>query len=178
MMLYRENLLGDPASPQVQRTALSLLEMGGIEEAYDLSKDDESQARMENRLCSQGMVARVQKPHIWEDHQVHWDMHCAFLKSEEFRQLDPMIQQQFKAHCALHLRFLQPQLAMQMAMEEGLNQDPALMQSIQMMLPPPAPPGPGGPPPGPPQGGQPQGPPPPGAGQPGPPPGAPGPGVM
>lgn len=152
MMLYRERLLGDPASPQVQRTALSLLEMGGIEEAYDLSKDDESQARMENRMASQGMVARLQRPHIWEDHQVHWDMHCAFLKSEEFRQLDQAIQQQFKAHCALHLRFLQPMLAMQMVMEEGLGNDPMLVQSIQMMLPPPPAPGMG---PGPGNGGQP-----------------------
>lgn len=167
MMLYRERLLGDPASPQVQRTALSLLEMGGVEEAYDLSKDDESQARMENRMAGQGQVARLQKPHIWEDHQVHWDMHCAFLKSEEFRQIDPMIAQQFKAHCVLHLRFLQPQLAMQMLMEEGLNQDPALVQAVQMMLPPP--PGPAGPQPGgqappagapPPMGEQPPGPPP------------------
>jgi hypothetical protein len=152
MMLYRERLLGDPGNPQVARTALSLLEMGGIEEAYDLSKDDESQARMENRMVSQGQVARMEKPHVWEDHQVHWDMHCAFLKGQEFRGLDPAIQMQFKAHCALHLRFIQPQLAMQMAMEEGLAQDPQLMQSIQMMLPPP-PPGPGMPP-GPPQGGQ------------------------
>ena len=163
MMLYRERLLGDPMSPQVQRTALSLLEMGGIEEAYDLSKDDESQARMENRLCSQGMVAKVQRPHIWEDHQVHWDMHCAFLKSEEFRQLDPMIQQQYKAHCVLHLRFIQPQLAMQMLMEEGLMQDPTLVQSVQMMLPPPVAPGMG---PGAPSGGPSPSGPPPGAGQP------------
>jgi hypothetical protein len=176
MMLYRERLLGDPASPQVQRTALSLLEMGGIEEAYDLSKDDESQARMENRMASQGQVARIEKPHLWEDHQVHWDMHCAFYKSEEFRRLDPQIKAQFMTHGCYHLRFIQPQLAMQMAMEEGLSQDPALMQAIQTMMPPP-PMGPGMPP-GPPQGGQP--PPgmmggPPGAGQPGPPPG---PGVM
>jgi hypothetical protein len=126
--------------------------MGGIEEAYDLSKDDESQARMENRMASQGQVARLEKPHLWEDHQVHWDMHCAFLKGEDFRRLDPMIKQQFMTHCCFHLRFIQPMLAMQMAMEEGLNQDPALMQSIQMMLPPP-PPGPGMPP-GPPQDGQ------------------------
>lgn len=144
MMLYRERLLGDPMSPQVQRTALSLMEMGGIEEAYDLSKDDESQARMENRMASQGMVAKIQSPHIWEDHQVHWDMHAAFLKSEEFRQLPPPIQVGFKAHCALHLRFLQPALALQMAVEEGLAGDPELMNKIQMMLPPPPPPG-GGP---------------------------------
>jgi hypothetical protein len=159
MMLYRERLLGDPASPQVQRTALSLLEMGGIEEAYDLSKDDESQARMENRLVSQGMVMKIQRPHLWEDHQVHWDMHCAFLKSEEFRQLDPNFQQQFKAHCVLHLRFIQPAMALQMVMEEGLGADASLVQAVQMMLPPPPMPGGPGVGPGPQSGQPPQGPP-------------------
>jgi hypothetical protein len=141
MMLYRERLLGDPMSPQVQRTALSLLEMGGIEEAYDLSKDDESQARMENKLTTEGLGAKVERPHLWEDHQVHWDMHAAFMKSEEFRQLDPMARMQFMAHAALHLRFIQPAMALQMVMEEGLGGDPNLVGAIQMMLPPPPAPG-------------------------------------
>lgn len=53
MNLYNSGLLGDPADPEVRRRALGLLELGSVEEAFDVSKSDENQAKWENIQFSQ-----------------------------------------------------------------------------------------------------------------------------
>lgn len=160
MNLFKTGLLGDPADPQVKAKALSLLEMGSVEEGFDFQRTDENQARMENKALGEGMPIDI--PHFWENHQIHYDVHTHVLKSPESKGWAPEQRRALIAHTILHARFINPMSAMQVAMEEQI---PEVMPAIQAMLPPPLPPGamppgaagPAGPP-------APPGPPPPGPG--------------
>jgi hypothetical protein len=164
MSLFNSGVLGDPADPDVRRRALSLLEMGSVQEAFDSSKADENQARYENVQLGYG--AQIPDPEFWEDHKVHYNAHTDWLKSPEGRQAPPPVRTTMVRHVVLHGRFINPQAALQIALESGL-QDPEVIARIQAMLPPapsvpggPAAPGAGAPPPGPPPGPGPSAPPP------------------
>lgn len=184
MQLYNSGLMGDIADPNVRRRAMGLLEMGSFEEAFDLTKVDENQARWENIQAGQGN--KMSDPEFWEHHQIHYDAHTDWLKSPEGRGVPPEVRQMVIRHTVLHARYINPQSALQIAQDAGI-QDPVVFQKIQMMLPPPPgppqlPPGaPPGPPPGQPGAPAPPGPPPmppgPNGGGPMPPPPAPGPGM-
>lgn len=161
MNMYKSGILGDPNDPEVRRRALSQLEMGAIEENFDIAKTAENQARLENKELGQGQPPA--NPHFWENHQVHYNIHTNLLMSPEVRNWSPLQVRALIAHTILHARFVNPQSALQIAMEEGIQE---VIPAIQAMLPPPMPPGmpppgpqgPPGRPPGPPPG--PQGPPP------------------
>lgn len=156
MNLFKVGMFGDPADPQVRGKAMSLLELGSLEEGFDFQKTDENQSRMENKTIGEGSPIDI--PHFWENHQVHYDVHTHMLKSPESKGWRPEQTRALIAHTILHARFINPQSAMQVAMEEGIQE---VIPAIQAMLPPPMPQMPGGPP----QGGPPPGgpaPPPPG----------------
>lgn len=184
MNLYNSGLIGDPADPEVRRKALSLLEMGSAEETYNLSKQDENQARWENIQFAQWVPppppppqmdpmtgqplppppppSPVDNPHFWENHLLHYNAHTTWLKSPEGRQASPMIRQAMIRHTILHGRFINPQSALQIAQEEGIQDLIPMLQALVAPPPPPqGPAGPGQPPPpqGPPQGPQGQAPP-------------------
>jgi len=159
MNLFKVGMLGDPADPAVRARGMSLLEMGSLEEGFNFAKTDENQARMENKTLGTG--APIDVPHFWENHQIHYDVHTNILKSPESQAWPPEIRRALVAHTILHARFINPQSAMQVAMEEGIQE---VVPAIQAMLPPPMPQMPGGPPQGPPP--PPPGPPPPDQGGP------------
>ena len=168
LTIYREGLLGDQQDPEVKRRTLGMLEIGGLEEAYDFARQDEAQARLENKELQEGKP--LNPPRFWENHQTHYSLHAHQLKSAETRMWDPTLTRTLIAHSILHVRYFDPMAAMHMAQEEQM---PELIPIIQPLLPPPPPGmGPQGPPP---PGGE---PPPPGMDQgmgpaPGPPPGPP-----
>jgi hypothetical protein len=146
--LYQIGLLGDPADPAVRARALSLLEMGAVDDGIDVAKTDENQARLENKVSMDGGTLPI--PHFWEHHQIHYTEHTLLMKSPVWGSMSPEQQKQHIGHTVLHARFINPQSAMQIAIEEGLTE---LIPLIQGMLPqggppPAAPPaGPTGPPP-------------------------------
>jgi hypothetical protein len=177
MQLYNSGLMGDIADPNTRRRALGLLELGATEEAFDGARADENQAKWENVQFGQSM--QVSDPEFWEDHQVHYNAHTDWLKSPESRGGSPQTRMMVIRHTVLHGRFINPQSALQIFQESGL-QDMDVLARIQAMLPPPMPPPPGGvpgpggeAPPGPPPGA----PPAPAPGPPMPPPGPPPPGA-
>jgi hypothetical protein len=175
MQLYNSGLIGDLADPQTRKRALSLLELGSIEEAMDASKADENQARWENIQFNQ--AGQAPDPEFWEDHKVHYNAHTDWLKSPEGRSSPPQTRMMVIRHTVLHGRFINPQSALQIFQEAGLQDQDVLNRIVAMLPPPGPPPGPGGPPPGPPgapPGGPPPGPPPGGGGPPGAPPPPPG----
>jgi hypothetical protein len=47
--LFTNGMLGDPNDPDVKRRALSMLEMGELDQAYDYARHDEDLARIENQ---------------------------------------------------------------------------------------------------------------------------------
>lgn len=171
--LYNSGLIGDVADPEVRRRALALLEMGSVEEAYNLSKSDENQARWENVQFAQwvppppappvvdpatGMpmpapppTPPVENPHFWENHLLHYNAHTTWLKSPEGRNASPAVRRALIAHTVMHGRFINPQSALQIAQEEGIGELIPMLQAL-VAPPPPGPAGPGQPPPpGPPQ---------------------------
>ena len=155
MNLFNAGILGPQQDPEVRRKALSLLEMGSMEDAFDFAKTDENQARWENLQLSDGRPTDV--PHFWENHQIHYTVHSYWLKSAEGRLASPMARRAVIEHLVLHARFINPQSALQIGQEEQVG--PEIMMQVQAMLPPPMPPGmpaqppgvqgpaPGGPPP-------------------------------
>jgi hypothetical protein len=174
--LYQRGLFGDPSDPEVRRRALSMLEMGGLEEATEVAQRDEELAKLENQEISDGKQIAV--PQFYENHQIHYSLHTDELKSPETRDWSDEQRLALIAHTIMHLNFFNPPMAFQLAMKYGLQ---TLVQQGLVTPPPPPPPpgmmpGPGGPPPGgpPPPGPGIAGPPRPGVGPPGP-PGRPGP---
>jgi hypothetical protein len=147
MSIYNSGLMGDVADPEVRRRALSLLEMGSVQEIFDGGKADENQARYENIQFGYG--TQIPDPEFWEDHKVHYNVHTDWLKSPDGRAAHPAIRTLVVRHVVLHGRFINPHAALQIAQESGV-QDPDVIARIQAMLPPPgAPPGPSPPSPGP-----------------------------
>lgn len=128
--LYQMGLMGDPADPSVRARALSMLEMGSIDEGIDVAKTDENQARLENKISMDGGTLPI--PHFWEHHQIHYTEHTLLMKSPVWGSMDPAVQKQHIGHTVLHARFINPFSALQIAQEEGLIE---LIPLIQGMLP-------------------------------------------
>lgn len=160
MNLFNSGILGDVADPEVRRRALSLLELGSVDEGFDLAKQDENQARWETKTISDsqpqppqpqvdpmtGMPMMdpmtgqpvlqfdpvIEPPHFWENHLVHYNVHTAWLKSPEGRNANPLQRRAMIAHVVLHARFVNPQSALQIAMEEGITEHIPMLQALVM----------------------------------------------
>lgn len=165
MEMHGASLFGDPNDPATKRRVLSMLEVGGIEDATDMLKRDEDQSHLENLDITKGNP--IEPPMPWENHTVHYEFHTDLLKSSEIKSWTPQQRDELVRHVILHARFINPTNALMLAQQFGY--DDLVAEIMPMVAPPPGPPPDGGGPPAP--GGPPQGPPP---GPPGeqPPPGA------
>jgi hypothetical protein len=153
LQLFNTGLLGDVAAPETKRRALSLLEMGALEEGYDFAKAHELKAKQENREVAEGRL--IPPPEFCDNHQLHYDFHASQLISPETRNWPATQKRALIAHMLLHGRFIDPMSAMAMAVELGITEVmPYLQQVLAAMAPPaPGPPGsPSGQPPTPPPG--------------------------
>lgn len=154
MEMHSAQLFGDPQDPATKRRVLGMLEVGGIEDATDMLKRDEDQARLENLDVSKSMA--LDPPMPWENHQVHYEFHTDLLKSPELKLFNPQQRDELVRHVILHAKFINPQNAMMLAQQFGYSD---LVAQIAPMV---APPQAGQPPPPPGAPGQPPGQPPPG----------------
>ena len=153
-------LFGDPNDPATKRKVLGMLEVGGIEDATDMMKRDEDQARLENLDVSKN--TGINPPMPWENHQIHYEFHTDLLKSPELRLWSPEQRDEMVRHVILHAKFINPTNAMMLAQQFGyadlVEQILPMVQAAQAAAPPPGgpqnPPGapPAGPPDGPPAG--------------------------
>lgn len=142
--LYNSGLIGDPADPETRRKGLSLLNLNTQDSLQEMTHRDESLARLENLEFGRGVPVDTPKP--WEDHNIHWTYHTDQLKSPEIRQWPQERVLALVEHVVRHAKYINPQNALMIANEFGLQQ---LAQEIMMTMAPPAPPqgGPEGPPP-------------------------------
>lgn len=108
--MYEVGFFGPPGDPEANRKALSLMEMGGPEDVIDDSKIDENQASIENNQFMNGVL--VPPPEFYQNHEVHYKVHTALLKSPETAALDPMQKQTMVEHVIGHLDMFNPQAAM------------------------------------------------------------------
>lgn len=78
---------------------LELLDLGGIEKAYESFLVDTRQAQRENLKLSEGMEVPVND---WDNHPAHIEYHNRFRKQQQFEILDDRAKQIFQAHVAMH----------------------------------------------------------------------------
>ena len=163
MELGNAGWLGDPNDPETKRRVLNQIDVGGISELQQRNRVDEDQASLENTEIKSGRNFPTPMP--WDNHDIHYTEHTDMMKSPEFKEWEETSQQALVAHTILHVKFIDPNKAMQLAQELGMTEVLSYLQAQQAATAPPQPPA--GPPEGaPPQGGE--GPPPPQGGQPGP----------
>jgi hypothetical protein len=150
--LYNAQVLGDPADPAVKRKTLQMLEMGTIEEAFDQAKLDERAALLENQAFREGKP--VADPDFWDDHTIHSTVLTSLLKSPSFKQGDPNLRTPAIRHLVLHAKWMNPQAALQIALQYGIQdvaaqilQEMMATQGAGQVMAPAPPPGEGAPPP-------------------------------
>ncbi len=164
-----EGLYGNIQDPQVLKKIHDASRMHGFVDPYeDQLHRDEEEAQEENIRMNRGEP--LLKPQPWENHMAHWEAHVDEFKSPEAKQWPPEQMQINVLHALVHLNYINPQQALMMAGEFGLQQPLLEIQQLQQMQAmqgfaqgtgPTGPPPQGGPPKGPPQkNGPPNGPPP------------------
>src|SRR5581483_6093361 len=142
--LYKEGVLGDQNDPEVKRRVLSMLDMGGLEEAQEMAARHEELARLENDEIFEGKEVPI--PQFYENHMIHYVTHTDQLSATETRDWPEETRLNLIKHTILHLKFINPQAAYKNAMEYGFTD---IIGTGPGMIPPPmpAPAAPQGPPP-------------------------------
>lgn len=141
MNMYNSGLLGDPADPEVRRRALTLLELGSVEEAFDRARTDENQAKRDLQVLTDlRQDPRIVDPHAWDNHKIHYNVKTDWLKSPEGQAAHPAVQRAVVRNVILHARYIDANSALKVALQEQM--DPDVIQTIyKEMIPPPPPPG-------------------------------------
>jgi hypothetical protein len=154
MEMHGAGLFGDPNDTGTKRRVLGMLEVGGIEDATDILKRDEDQARLENLDVSKQQG--IDPPMPWENHQIHYDFHTDALKSPEIKTWSPQQRDELVRHVILHAKFINPTNAMMLAQQFGYTDLVAQIEPMVTGMPAQAPSGNAGPllPPPPPSGPQ------------------------
>jgi hypothetical protein len=154
--LHEKGLLGDPNDPELKRRVLGMLDIGGLEQFQEEARQDEDMARAENMDMIEGKDIPI--PMFYEDHLAHYSVHTDELKSPANKDMDADTKKKFIAHTLLHMKWINPAAAAELAQELGLAAELIKPGLIPPPAPPqpPGPPGPGGPgpvppPPGPPR---------------------------
>jgi len=117
MEMWTAGLLGPVDDPAARQRALSMLEMGSNEEAFDSVRKDEEFARMENENFRNGR--EVEPPEFFENHDVHYRVHTDALKSASARAWPQEQQALIREHIIRHIAFVNPQAAVEHAMRYG-----------------------------------------------------------
>ena len=119
MEMYQAGIFGVPGSPEAARAFLSMFRFPHLGRAQQPWGTDGATARRENGKLAGGAPAQMIPILPWYDSQVHLTVHEEFMKSPEFLEMDPAIQQQFALHWQAHIKvvqaMVQQQLAAQMA---------------------------------------------------------------
>jgi hypothetical protein len=152
--LWKAGILQNANDPaEAQRKVLSLLDANGIGEFQEEKRADEEKAQLEN--LAMGRNEMVKPPIPFDDHRIHYEVHCTQMKSPEFSTWPIQVQQELFAHAIMHAKYVNPQQAIQLALDIGMP------QLIPFILPPqqqaPGQPPPEAPPQQPVQNGPPQG---------------------
>lgn len=117
--------LGNPADPNDRARFLNYLEMGSVEDAYDFDRRDEELARLENIAFDEGRP--VTSPDFFENHDLHQRLHADKLKSVGAKLWSPEQRSAAIHHLLEHVKWINPQAAMQLALMYG---DEQLVQQI------------------------------------------------
>lgn len=131
LKLDERGLFGPAGDPQRNRRVLKMLELGSQEQATSLLQRDEDHARLENLSFSRG--EQVEDPMPWEDHTVEYEFHTDLLKSPEIKTWSPEQRAALVRHTILHVKFQNPQSALQLAGMFGLQDVVAELQQTMLL---------------------------------------------
>ena len=139
MKMYEKGVLGDPADPDVKRRTMNMMELGTTEDAYDFARRDIDKARIENTMMSNGTPPKP--PAFYDNHQIHYQIHCDEMKATEGMTESPQIAQGRLVHVIQHAEFINPSSALKLAGELGLTKvlKPSTLALQAQMMQPPAP---------------------------------------
>jgi len=127
--MFDSGLLGNIQDPETSRKALSLMELGGPEEAIDDSKIDENLANVENVEFENGQ--KVPNPEFYQNHAVHYKIHTNLLKSPESRQWPEEQKTALIVHIIGHLDMFNPTAAAEAAQQYQLPLPPHAQQMVE-----------------------------------------------
>lgn len=131
--MYDSQMFGQVGTPDAIRKSLSLMELGGVDDAIDTAKIDENLARIENNEFSNNVD--VMNPEFFHNHQIHYEVHTELLKSPEVRSWPDEQKQKMMLHLIGHLDFFDPAAALSAATQYGLPPPPnALMLQQQQAM--------------------------------------------
>tara|TARA_R100000781_G_scaffold65974_1_gene41489 strand:- start:135 stop:2021 length:1887 start_codon:yes stop_codon:yes gene_type:complete len=100
--MWDRGLMRDP------QKLLHLMEFGDDKGVNEEQNMDRNNASVENLMMSQGQPAQ---PMPWEDHMIHLEVHRKYIKSDDFKQLDPQAQQLMFEHYMATNEIVQQQMA-------------------------------------------------------------------
>lgn len=141
--MAEKGMFGNLQDPIVRRRVLSQIDMGGFDAMQEDERRDGDDADRENQVMAEG--GSVKPAQFYEDSPMHIYRHQAYMKSEEFMQLAPELQQVFFAHVITHYDWVNPMLAMGLRQQYNLPQLPVATPPPPPMpmggpiLPPPSP---------------------------------------
>lgn len=117
--LWTAGLLGSPDDPEAARRARKMLEFGTLEDQFDVDKQDEEAARLENTLAEEGKP--FEDAMFYENHDLHYRLHTEQLKSAGGKQWDKPLRDTLLRHAITHVLFINPQSAAQLAQQYGFT---------------------------------------------------------
>lgn len=119
--LWNSGILQDEANPsEGKRRALGMLDKSGIGEFQEEKRRDEEKARLENLNMSKNVL--VNPPIPFDDHNIHYGVHTDQMKSPDFDMWPPEKQKELFAHTLLHMRYINPELAISTALDLGMQE--------------------------------------------------------
>lgn len=127
--LFNAGILGDVNDPDVKRRALSMLEMGELDSAYDFARRDEDLARIENHnLESMGQIA---PPEFFQNHNIHYQVHTDELKNAKTLGWPEQQRLMLIAHVIYHVDFMNPASALALSQQYGMPPPPHALQLLE-----------------------------------------------
>jgi len=108
--MWDRGLMRDP------QKLLHLMEFGDDKGVNEEQNMDRNNASVENLMMAQGQPAQ---PMPWEDHIIHLEVHRKYIKSDDFKQLDPQAQQLMFEHYMATNEIVQQQMADLAAQQEN-----------------------------------------------------------
>lgn len=115
---WKAGIYGPADDPEALRKVRSELETGSVDDLYADARKDEQQARIENDALLDGTPPPP--PQFYEHHDIHYRVHTDLLKTS--RQWGPGQREELLAHVILHIKFQNPQSAVQLALQYGMPQ--------------------------------------------------------
>jgi hypothetical protein len=98
--LYQLGVFVDPKTGRPDNAKfMKMLEIGGVDEAFDDISTDMNAAEIENKLMERG---QEQWPHEWDNHELHIYQHNKYRKSTDFMALPEEIRALYGRHIKIH----------------------------------------------------------------------------